>query len=98
MSETLKNRPLQHIDFEGLTIDNIIRTHDQRKAVLKQLQDWQEWFEGFETKMLSFRDSQVLCVEWLQKYTMIDPLDTMKLMQVQAALRTFIEKEILGDV
>ena len=56
----------------------------------------EEWFEGFETKMRLFRDSQVRCVEWLQKYTMIDPLDTVKLMQVQAALRTFIEKEVLG--
>ena len=56
-----------------------------------------KWFEGFETKMRLFRDSQVRCVEWLQKYTMIDPLDAMKLMQVQAAIRTFIEKEILGE-
>ena len=80
MSETLKNRP------------RMGETHGWDDMIEAST----EWFEGFETKMRSFRDSQVRCIEWLQKYTMIDPLDTMKLMQVQAALRTFIEKEILG--
>ena len=91
MSETLKNRP-KPTDFPASKTRHL----GINMTLWKKADD--EWFEGFETKMLSFRDSQVLCVEWLQKYTMIDPLDTMKLMQVQAALRTFIEKEILGDV
>jgi len=75
-----------------------LKNRPKRRMIPNELWNPQidEWFEGFETKMLSFRDSQVRCVEWLQKYTMIDPLDDMKLMQVQAALRTFIEKEILG--
>jgi hypothetical protein len=64
---------------------------------LDKIEKVEEWFENFETKMLSFKNSSVQCVEWLQKYTMIDPLDDLKLMQVQAALRTFIEKEILGE-
>jgi len=83
MSETLKNRPKEaHIGGHRPAYDRM---------------EIDEWFEGFETKMRSFKDSQVRCVEWIQKYTMIDPLDGMKLMQVQAALRTFIEKEVLGE-
>jgi len=71
-------------------------TLKNRPKMTPNSSSYEFWFEGFETKMRSFRDSQVQCVEWLQKYTMIDPLDDMKLMQVQAVLRTFIEKEVLG--
>lgn len=67
-----------------------------RKGDCPNCQAFDDWLKGFETKMRSFRESSVQCIEWLQKYTMIDPLDDMKLMQVQAVLRTFIEKEILG--
>jgi len=93
MSETLKNHPvLLCPDAPHYWKVNV----SDPDAVSELLHELEKWFEGFETKMLSFKNSNVRCVEWLQKYTMIDPLDTMKLMQVQAALRTFIEKEILG--
>ena len=91
MSETLKNRPKQ----KKLQLYGDCK-HSFEAEVSATLGNYEDWFEGFETKMRSFRDSQIRCIEWLQKYTMIDPLDTVKLMQVQAALRTFIEKEVLG--
>ncbi len=74
-------------------------TLKNRPDLLEPNRSWdnvEKWFKGFESKMVSFRVSRCRCIDWLQKYTMIDPLDDMKLMQVQAVLRTFIEKEILG--
>lgn len=82
MSETLKNRP--QFKYKRGKPD----PRDGRWA--------EEWFEGFETKMLSFKNSKVRCVEWLQKYTMIHD-NSMVLAMCQAALRTFIEKEIVGE-
>lgn len=71
-------------------------TLKNRPPPLSPCSQMEEWFEGFETKMLSFKNSKVRCVEWLQKYTMIHD-NSMVLAMCQAALRTFIEKEILGE-
>ena len=90
MKYNLKNRP---------DLDEIAKKNPN-KSLTWLVADYHgkatKWFEGFEKQQRSFRDSKIQCVEWLQKYTMIDPLDDMKLTQCQAVLRTFIQEEVLG--
>jgi hypothetical protein len=52
--------------------------------------------EQLQEQLEGYRISTVKCTEWILKYTLLDPNDTMLLTQVQAVLRTFIEKEVLG--
>lgn len=47
-------------------------------------------------KLIAFRNSKVKTIEWLKKHTMVDPLDTLRMTEEQAVIRTFIEKELLS--
>lgn len=83
MKFNLKNRPkYQEGTTAGTRIANTLVAYDK-------------WFEGFEKNQRSFEESKLKTIEWLQKNTMIS--DNLTLTLGQAAIRSFILKEVLGE-